>query len=29
LMATCWVATLLTQDMKPEENTDFAPVGRT
>jgi hypothetical protein len=29
LMATCWVATLLTQDMKPEESTDFAPVGRT
>ncbi len=29
LMATCWVATLLTQDLKPEEGTDFAPVGRT
>ena len=29
LMATCWVATLLTQDLKPEEGTDFQPVGRT
>jgi len=29
LMATCWVATLLTQDLKAEEGTDFNPVGRT
>ena len=29
LMATCWVATLLTQDMKPDDGTQFAPVGRT
>ena len=29
LMATCWVATLLTQDLKPVEGTDFHPVGRT
>jgi serine incorporator 1/3 len=28
LMATCWVATLLTQDMNGYEDTDFAPVGR-
>ncbi|KIW63213.1 hypothetical protein PV04_10077 [Phialophora macrospora] len=29
LMATCWVATLLTQKMDPESSTDFTPVGRT
>jgi len=29
LMATCWVATLLTQGMTPEQHSDFAPVGRT
>ena len=29
LMATCWVATLLTQQFDPESKTDFAPVGRT
>lgn len=29
LMATCWVATLLTQKMDPESSSDFTPVGRT
>ncbi|KAH0842293.1 Membrane protein TMS1 [Fonsecaea pedrosoi] len=29
LMATCWVATLLTQKMDPENSSDFTPVGRT
>jgi serine incorporator 1/3 len=29
LMATCWVATLLTQKMDPESASDFTPVGRT
>lgn len=29
LMATCWVATLLTQDFNPEDESDFTPVGRT
>ncbi|OAP55031.1 hypothetical protein AYL99_10731 [Fonsecaea erecta] len=29
LMATCWVATLLTQKMDPEAASDFTPVGRT
>jgi serine incorporator 1/3 len=29
LMATCWVATLLTQKMDPESSSDFSPVGRT
>jgi serine incorporator 1/3 len=29
LMATCWVATLLTQDFNPEKASDFTPVGRT
>jgi serine incorporator 1/3 len=28
LMATCWVATLLTQDMNGYKDSDFAPVGR-
>ena len=28
LMATCWVATLLTQGMNGYEDSDFAPVGR-
>jgi serine incorporator 1/3 len=28
LMATCWVATLLTQDMNGYQDSDFAPVGR-
>ena len=27
-MATCWVATLLTQDMNGYKDSDFAPVGR-
>jgi hypothetical protein len=30
LMATCWVATLLTQGISPESaSSDFAPIGRT
>ena len=29
LLATCWVATLFTQQMDPEHKTDFTPVGRT
>lgn len=29
LMATCWVATLLTQGIDPENTTDFTPIGRT
>ncbi len=30
LMATCWVATLLTQGITPESaSSDFAPIGRT
>ncbi|KAJ9614219.1 Membrane protein tms1 [Cladophialophora chaetospira] len=29
LLATCWVATLLTQKMDPESSSDFSPVGRT
>lgn len=29
LLATCWVATLLTQNMDPDADGDFAPVGRT
>ncbi|KIX04087.1 uncharacterized protein Z518_07640 [Rhinocladiella mackenziei CBS 650.93] len=29
LLATCWVATLLTQKMDPENSSDFTPVGRT
>ena len=29
LLATCWVATLLTQNMNHDEGNDFAPVGRT
>jgi hypothetical protein len=28
LMATCWVATLLTQNMDPDNKGDFTPVGR-
>ena len=28
MMATCWVATLLTQDMNGYGDSDFAPVGR-
>ncbi|KAL1884546.1 ATP-binding mismatch repair protein [Paecilomyces lecythidis] len=28
-LATTWVATLLTQNLDPEANDDFAPVGRT
>lgn len=29
LLATCWVATLLTQSMDPSNDSDFTPVGRT
>ena len=29
LLATCWVATLLTQNIDYDSNVDFAPVGRT
>ena len=29
LLATCWIATLLTRDFNPEEEGDFRPVGRT
>ena len=29
LLATCWVATLLTQSIDPASQSDFAPVGRT
>lgn len=29
LLATCWVATLLTQSMDPNNDSDFTPVGRT
>lgn len=29
LLATCWVATLLTQNIDYEANVNFAPVGRT
>jgi hypothetical protein len=29
LLATCWVATLFTQQMDPENKSDFTPVGRT
>ncbi|RMZ84238.1 hypothetical protein DV738_g823, partial [Chaetothyriales sp. CBS 135597] len=29
MLATCWVATLLTRDFDPEQNSDFTPVGRT
>ena len=29
LLATCWVATLLTQNIDPDATSDFAPVGRT
>lgn len=28
-LATCWVATLFTQQMDPENKSDFTPVGRT
>lgn len=28
-LATCWVATLLTQSIDPENNSDFTPLGRT
>lgn len=28
-LATCWVATLLTQSLDPENNSDFTPLGRT
>ncbi|KAK5086294.1 Membrane protein tms1 [Lithohypha guttulata] len=28
-LATCWVATLLTQSMDPNNDSDFTPVGRT
>lgn len=28
-LATCWVATLLTQSIDPESNSDFTPLGRT
>lgn len=28
-LATCWVATLLTQSIDPESDSDFTPVGRT
>lgn len=29
LLATCWVATLLTQSIDPESDGDFTPLGRT
>ena len=29
LLATCWVATLLTQSIDPNNNSDFTPLGRT
>lgn len=29
LLATCWVATLLTQSLDPESDSDFTPLGRT
>lgn len=28
-LATCWVATLLTQSLDPENDSDFTPLGRT
>ncbi len=28
-LATCWVATLLTQSLDPESDSDFTPLGRT
>lgn len=28
-LATCWIATLLTQSIDPESDSDFTPVGRT